>query len=287
METVPVNVPSTGLVTAEAVALDVRPARLGSRAAALLIDIVVEAVLAGVLILLLLVLLPLLPGDLVDAALVSAMRVVVIAVVLLGYPTVVETWSNGRSAGKAALGLRVIRQDGGPIRLRHAFTRALIGFAVEWPGLLMPFLTWAGSLTTMIASEQGRRLGDLAAGTLVVHVRRPVEPRPLPGTPIELARWASAADLAALDDELAGAVGQFLTRAPGFSEPHGTTLHRMLYAEVVARVTPPPPPHAPSWLVLSAVLAERRRRSTAQLVANRVLTDRLLPGFGRPAVRNR
>jgi uncharacterized RDD family membrane protein YckC len=279
-----VNVPSTGLVTAEAVALDVRPARLGSRAVALLIDIVIEAMLFGILLILLLVILPLLPGGLVDTALFEALRIILIAVVLLAYPTIVETWTNGRSAGKAAMGLRVIREDGGPIRVRHAFTRSLIGFAVEWPGLLLPFLTWAGSLTTMIASDRGRRLGDLAAGTLVIHERRPVEHHPLPGTPMDLARWAAAADLSAIDDELSGAVGQFLTRAPGFSEPQSGDLHRMLYAEVVARVTPPPPLGAPSWLVLSAVLAERRRRSTAQLVANRVLTDRLLPGFGRPAL---
>ncbi|GAA0578936.1 RDD family protein [Paractinoplanes ferrugineus] len=279
------NVPSTGLVTAEAVALDVRPARLGSRAVALLIDIVLEVVLAGILLILLLVVLPLLPGDLVDSALFEALRIILFAVVLLAYPMIVETWTNGRSAGKAAMGLRVIREDGGPIRLRHAFTRSLVGFAVEWPGLLLPFLTWAGSLTTMIASERGRRLGDLAAGTLVIHERRPVEPRPLPGTPMDLARWAAAADLSAIDEELAGAVGQFLTRAPRFSEPQAGSLHRMLYAEVAARVAPPPPPGAPPWLVLSAVLAERRRRSTARLVADRVLTDRLLPGFGRPVIR--
>jgi uncharacterized RDD family membrane protein YckC len=278
-----VSIP-TGLVNAEAVAVDLRPARLGSRAVALMIDIALQVVVCLVLLLLIAAILPALPFGVLDNALRQALTTILIVLVLLAYPVIVEVLTNGRSPGKAAMGLRVIREDGGPIRVRHAFTRALIGLAVEWPGLLLPFLTWAGSLITMIASEKGRRLGDLAAGTLVIHERRPAPFRFVPGTPVDLAPWAAAADLSAIDDDLAGAVGQFLSRAPGISEPHRTSLDRMLTAEVLARVSPPPPPRAPSWLVLAAVLAERRRRSTAQLVAARVLTDRLLPGFGRSAL---
>ncbi|MFD0522925.1 RDD family protein [Paractinoplanes durhamensis] len=284
----------TGLVTAEAVALDLRPARLGSRAIALMLDILLQAVVCLFLLGILGSIVPALPYGTVDGALREAMFTILVVVVLLAYPTIVETMTNGRSPGKAAMGLRVIREDGGPIRARHAFTRALVGLAVEWPGLLLPLVTWAGSLAVMIASDQGRRLGDLAAGTLVIHERRPAPFRFVPGTPVDLAPWAATADLSAIDDALAGSIGQFLSRAREIREPYRGSLDRMLYAEVLARVTPPPPPLAPSWLVLSAVLAERRRRSTAQLVAGRIITDRLLPGYGqmrlphhpsRPAVR--
>ncbi|TWG12718.1 putative RDD family membrane protein YckC [Actinoplanes teichomyceticus] len=280
------------LVTAEAVALDLRPARLGSRAVALLIDILVQAAIGGCLMLLAGVTVAILPERVVDDALVGTVWRVLIVLVLLAYPTIVETRTNGRSPGKAAMGLRVIREDGGPIRVRHAFTRALVGFTVEWPGLLLPFVTWAGSLTTMIASGRGRRLGDLAAGTLVVHERRPAPSRFVPGMPADLQAWAATADLSAIDDELAGAVRQYLSRAPELREPHFGTLQRMLAAEVEARVSPPPPAGTPPWLVLSAVLAERRRRYAAQLAAGRLVTERVLPGFGRrplhppiPAVR--
>ena len=277
----PAGADAPRLVNAEAVELDVRPARLGSRAVALLIDIVAEVLVIIVLTLLTRAALPFLAAD---DALEQAVQIVVVVTAFLAYPTVVETATNGRSLGKAAVGLRVIRVDGGPIRLRHAFTRALVGLAVEWPGLLLPLLTWAGSLTTMLASRRGRRLGDLAAGTLVVHVRRPVPWRLVPGMPRHLDAWASAADLSGVDEELALAVRQYVSRAPELSEPHRGRLAQELAHELSIRVRPLPPAGTPPWFFLVAVLAERRRRAQAQLVAGRVLIDRMLPGFGRRAL---
>lgn len=253
------------LTTAEAVEIDVRPARLGSRALALMIDIVVQVMIGGFLYLLYFVVLQFLPFEYTTLLLPETVQLLMLALVVVGYPTVMETLTNGRSLGKAILGLRVIREDGGPIRARHAFTRALIGLAVEWPGLLMPLVTWAGSLATMLASRRGRRLGDLAAGTLVVHERRPVPWNLVPGMPAGLADWASTADLSAVDDDLAEAVRQFAARSHQFAEPYRTTLGQGLFTEVAAKVSPAPPPGTAPWLFLVAVLAERRRRSAAQL----------------------
>ncbi|MFC3986969.1 RDD family protein [Actinoplanes siamensis] len=277
------NAAATDLVTAEAVALDLRPARLGSRAVALGIDILIQAMVAGGAMLAAGLVLAVLPESIVDDALVGAVLRIAVVLVLLGYPTFVEVRTNGRSLGKSVVGLRVIREDGGPIRVRHAFTRALIGLAVEWPGLLLPFLTWVVTLAVMLFSGRGRRLGDLAAGTLVVHEKRPVPFRYVPAMPAGLADWAAATDLTAVDDDLAAEVRQFLSRAAELSEPHRGGLERMLAAEVGARVAPPPPPGTPPYHFLAAVLAERRRRFAAQLAAGRVVTERLLPGFGRPA----
>ncbi|GAA4969227.1 RDD family protein [Actinoplanes utahensis] len=269
------------LTTAEAVEIDVRPARLGSRALALMFDIVCQVIVAGFLFMFYLILTEFLPEPYDEYLLPDTVWLIVIALVAVGYPTVVETTSNGRSPGKAVMGLRVIREDGGPIRARHAFTRALIGLAVEWPGLLMPFVTWAGSLTTMLASRRGRRLGDLAAGTLVVHERRPVPWNLVPGMPPGLALWASTADLSAVDDDLAEAIRQFAARSHQFAEPYRTVLGKSLYTEVAAKVSPPPPPGTAPWLFLVAVLAERRRRAALQLATTRAVTQRVLPGFGQ------
>jgi uncharacterized RDD family membrane protein YckC len=230
------------LTTAEAVEIDVRPARLGSRAIALMFDIMMQAMLFGILAVVFIIVWELLPYPylLPDTA-----YLIGLAVVAVGYPTVVETVSNGRSVGKAVMGLRVIRTDGGPIRARHAFTRALIGLAVEWPGVLLPLVTWAGSLTTMLASRRGRRLGDLAAGTLVVHERRPVPWNLVPGMPAGLSAWAVDADLSAVDDDLAEAVRQFAARSHQFAEPYRSILGQSLHRPVVLhrrgpRRTPPP-----------------------------------------------
>jgi uncharacterized RDD family membrane protein YckC len=268
------------LTTAEAVEIDVRPARLGSRAIALMFDILMQLVFFGFLAAAYSIITDLLPEPYGDLLREETAYLIGVALVAVGYPTIVETISNGRSFGKVVMGLRVIREDGGPIRARHAFTRALIGLAVEWPGLLLPMVTWAGSLATMLGSRRGRRLGDLAAGTLVVHERRPVPWNLVPGMPAGLALWAADADLSAVDDDLAEAIRQFAARSYHFAEPYRSVLGQSLHAEVKAKVSPAPPAGTPPWLFLVAVLAERRRRAAVQLAATRAVTQRVLPGFG-------
>ncbi|WP_174531086.1 RDD family protein, partial [Micromonospora maritima] len=169
-----------GLVSGEAVELDVRVARLGSRVLALLIDLVVQVGLALVLGAALSLLVLTLPRDVVDAALSGGLQVVLVVLVLVGYPVVMERLVGGRTVGKLAVGLRVVRADGGPVGVGQSLTRALVGVAVEWPGLVLPLLSWAASVTVMLTDPRGRRLGDLVAGTLVVHTRPAGAWRPLP-----------------------------------------------------------------------------------------------------------
>ncbi|MDT5032228.1 MAG: hypothetical protein QOC94_2399 [Actinoplanes sp.] len=270
------------LVNGEAVEVDLRVARLGSRALALMIDMAVQAALAGLLWLITLLFFALLPGDVADEALVSTAGRVLVVLVFIAYPTALETFTNGRSIGKRAMGLRVVREDGGPIRIRHALTRALVGVSVEWPGLLLPLLTWVVSMGTMIASPQGRRLGDLAAGTLVIHERAPATWGWVPAMPPHLAPWAAALDLSDLDDDLALAGRNFLARLTDIREPQRSRFAYTLANEVGARIRQAPPPGTPMWVFLAAVLAERRRRAGEAVYTTRELTDRIWPGFGRP-----
>jgi uncharacterized RDD family membrane protein YckC len=265
----------SGLVSAEAVEIELRPARLPSRCLALLLDCLmmitpgffVVALVRQVLVHF-------------DDALGSAALTVGTALVLVGYPVLSETFLDGRSIGKRAFGLRVIREDGGPLRARHAFTRALVGFAVEFPGLLLLFLCWPAGIITMLASAQGRRLGDLAAGTLVVHERDAAPWRVSPAMPPDLAAWASTLDLTAVDDALALEIRQFVTRVRELREPYRAHLLNQLAGEVATKITPPPPPGLAPWMLLVTVLAERRRRQEARLVVARTATYRLLPTFG-------
>jgi uncharacterized RDD family membrane protein YckC len=264
-----------GLVSAEAVEIELRPARLPSRALALLFDLVVVAIaglpLLGVLQQLL---------GAVDAALASAATTVTTVLFFVGYPALSEIFGNGRSIGKRALGLRVVREDGGPLRARHAFTRALVGLAVEFPGLLVLFVCWPAGIITMLASARGRRLGDLAAGTLVVHERDLAPRRTALPMPYGLDGWAAMVDLAGVDDDLALELRQVVSRAYELHEPYRTDLVRRLAGEVAGRITPPPPPGLSPWLLLVTVLAERRRRHQDQLVTGRVVTYQVLPAFG-------
>jgi uncharacterized RDD family membrane protein YckC len=288
--TPPVDVPApapfpgaTGdrLVSGEAVELEVRVARLGSRALALLLDIIVQVVLLYLLLFLASIVLLLL-GGFVDEALVFAVMITIAVIVLIGYPTIQETFFRGRTLGKLALGLRVVRVDGGPIRFRHALTRALVSVTLEWPGLILAPLTWAVSLGTMLAQPQGRRIGDLAAGTLVIHDRTPATWGWVPTMPPPLIPWAQLLDLTGLNDDLALAVRHFLARNREIKEPARSRLGHALAREVAACTTPPPPPGVPGWAYLAAVLAERHRRAAQRLATARSLSAQIWTAVSPP-----
>jgi uncharacterized RDD family membrane protein YckC len=244
------------LVTGEAVMLEMRLAKLASRSLALAIDIAVQLVIltVGVLVL---------SGTVtfVDDALGAALGLVFYLAVIVGYPVAFETATHGRSLGKLALGLRVLREDGGPVRFRQSFVRGLLGVVEIW-------LTFGSvALIASLASSQGKRLGDYLGGTVVVHERVPVRAAPMAVMPPQLAGWASGLDLSRVPDDLALAARQFLARAHELSPPVRDEMGASL-AGALARVTaPPPPPGVPVWAFLSAVLAERRRREITRLGA--------------------
>ncbi|GAA0729706.1 RDD family protein [Dactylosporangium roseum] len=272
--------PGDRLVSGEAVELDVRVARAGSRVLALLIDIVGQAVLFFVLTIVAGIVVWMTANvGVFDAGLGQAIVVVVLVTVLLGYPVFWETLLRGRTPGKAAMGLRVVRDDGGPVRFRHAFTRGLVGLALEWPGLLMPVVTWLASIGTLLLNPSGKRLGDLAAGTIVIHERTPASWGWVPAMPPPLARWAALLDLTGLDDSLALAVRHFLARNREIAEPARTALGQALAREVAMYTTPSPPPGVPGWAYLAAVLAERHRRAARQLVKARAASASVWPGL--------
>jgi uncharacterized RDD family membrane protein YckC len=271
------------LVSGEAVELEIRVARVGSRVLALLLDILIETLLFMILgTVVPLVILLITRFENFDAAILSTIMIVVLVIVVIGYPVTMETLAGGRTVGKLALGLRVVRDDGGPIRFRHALTRSLVGVAVEWPGLIMPLVTWVVSLTTMLANPGGKRLGDLAAGTMVIHDRTPASWGWVPAMPPQLGAWASTLDLTGLPDDLALAVRHFLARNRRLAEPFRSRLGYALAAEVSARTTPPPPFGVPGWVYLAAVIAERHRRSAGRLVLVRHAAAQVWPGLGQP-----
>ncbi|MPZ26430.1 MAG: RDD family protein [Micromonosporaceae bacterium] len=258
------------VITGEAVPLDIRVARLGSRVLALLVDLILQAVLFFLLLTLGLLGLGMLAGvGLADGALVQALLIGVLVAVLIGYPTVLLTLTRGRTVGKLALGLRVVRDDGGPVGFRHSLTRTLVGAAVEFPGFVMPFGGWVVSMVLMTTSPLSKRLGDHAAGTFVIHERNLEAWGWVPAMPPGLAGWASTLDLAGLDDDLALATRHFLARNRQLREPARTRLGQQLARQVAQVTSPPPPAGTPGWAYLAAVHAERHVRALRRLAAVR------------------
>lgn len=79
------------------------------------------------------------------------------------YPVLFEVLGHGATPGKRAMGLGVLHQDGTPVGWTSSILRNLL-HAVDFLPLLYGF-----ALASMLINRDFRRLGDLAAGTVVVH----------------------------------------------------------------------------------------------------------------------
>ena len=256
---------SEDVVTGEGVAVELPVATTMVRAASILIDITVSVVL--------LVLVVLGTGLLVaqaSDAVAQAMNLVAVVAVLVGLPAALETLTRGRTLGKLALGLRVVRDDGGPITSRHAITRALVGFVEIWLLIGIP------ALVASVLNPRSKRLGDMAAGTYVVTERSRMRLLPPPQMPPPLAAWAATADVAALPPGLTVAVRQFLARAGTLTPASRDTLGSELLAAGAPAGGAAPPPGVHGEYVLAAVVAERRRRDSERLVREQRLRDRVV-----------
>ncbi len=90
-----------------------------------------------------------------------------------GYFIVCELLTQGRSPGKAAFGLRVVRDGGLPVGLRESALRNLLRMVDMLPSQYLV------GLISMTISKEVRRLGDFAAGTIVVREERAPPARPI------------------------------------------------------------------------------------------------------------
>ena len=241
------------IVTGEAVALELPPARFPSRVLALLLDMLAQIVVLG------LALGALFAGAGARGDYFAAAAVAISVLVIVGYPTAFETLSRGKTLGKLAFGLRVVGDDGSPVRFRQALVRGLTGAIEIWS--LAPI-----ALICSIASDQGKRVGDFFAGTYVVQERTPAR-QALPGyfavVPPPLAGWAQSLQVSGLSAQTADAAGSYLRR---FGELHPAArdaLGVQLATAVAAEVSPPPPVGTPPAAYLAAVLAVRRQHEAA------------------------
>lgn len=238
------------LVTGDAVVLGLRPAKLPSRALALAIDLVA----VGSVFVLVSIGLAIATVSLDDAA-VAAVTVASFLLVLVGAPVAVETLSRGRSLGKLACGLRVVRDDGGPIRFRHALVRGAMG--------VVEILATFGAVASVasLVSARGRRLGDVFAGTLVVRERVPAgRAAAVPPPPPWLVGRFAGLDLSAVPDDLWLAVRQYLTRMHQLDAAVGRSMSERLAGELAARTGVPAPVGVPAAAFLAAVVNERQAR---------------------------
>ncbi|WP_426592728.1 RDD family protein [Cellulomonas sp. McL0617] len=242
-----------GIVIGEGVVLDARSTSSPVRLLAALIDLA----LLAVVVLAILVPLTSVLSTTEHTARITA--VVVAATITVILPTTVDTLTRGRSLGKLALGIRIVRDDGGPIVFRQSLVRALVGIVELWLTL------GSVALITATVHPQGKRVGDILAGTYAVRVRGSAPRRAPLMMPPMLAGWAHSADIARLPDGLALSARQFLGRSGNLHPTSRVQLGTRLSGEMQQYVNPLPPPGTHPEAFLAAVLTERRDRELVAL----------------------
>ncbi|SDW25360.1 Uncharacterized membrane protein YckC, RDD family [Pseudomonas syringae] len=143
--------------TPEGIDMLLRPAGLVSRSLAFGIDLAIRAGVIGILFMLL---------QLFDKL---GMGLAAIAIFLVNwwYMVLFEVLNQGRTPGKRMLGLRVVHDDGTPVDWSSSVIRNLLRFVDMLP------LGYSLGAISCLNHPLFKRLGDLAAGTLVIYSDRP------------------------------------------------------------------------------------------------------------------
>ncbi len=155
--------------TPEQMELEFPLAGVGSRFLALFVDSAVQAV-AMFAAFVFFLLLGFTPGAFYRSASVWSLTILVLVffVIYNGYFAFFEAVWSGQTPGKRYAGLRVIKENGASITLYDAVIRNLLRAVDQIPGL------YAVGIVSVLMSRRNQRLGDFAAGTVVVH-EKPLE----------------------------------------------------------------------------------------------------------------
>ena len=246
----------TRIATPEGVELELVLAGLASRFMAECVDaLLVFAIVAG------LVALAALAG--------GAAGLIVLSIALGGlllisvvYHVAFEVLGGGRSPGKRLVGLRVVMEGGEAIGLRASAVRNLARL------LEGPVLMYAPAIVAILATPRNQRLGDLAAGALVVREPRAGRARrrssrrrdAVPARPSTAGLRLDDWDVSAVTQEELATIRSFLERRDAFAPDVRRGLARGLAERLRGKVVGPAPGLAPEAL-LEAIAAVKSARS--------------------------
>lgn len=244
-----------GLVTPEAVRLDLPEATVGSRGAALLVDWILQWLIGLVLFF----------GfaffvdfTFLPAWLPVSLMVVGLFLILFGYPIGFETVTRGRSPGKMLLGLRVVTIEGAPITFRHAAIRAALG--------LVDFLLTSGAAAVIssLVSKHSQRLGDFVAGTVVLRERTGADTATARtfDVPHAAAPIADGLDPSGLTHRDYSAIRSYLARVNTLTVSTRDQVGRQLLDAIAPRLGTVPPNHLPPDVLLQAIAARYQQQQS-------------------------
>lgn len=242
-----------GVVTPEAVLLELDTAGVGTRAAAAMIDLLLQfAALWLVFVIVVFV---------AGASETAALVVVFVAIfgAFVAYPWLSEWLWHGRTVGKLAMGLRVVTVEGAPVRFSHAAIRAMLGLVDFWlpPGGAMAMLM-------VLGTHRNQRLGDVVAGTLVLAERRTSETTTKAvwfTVPPMWDEYVTRLDTSRVRPEQYRLLRAFVLRAPGLAYGARVTLARQLCDGLARDAALPCPPTVDPhlWVLVIAAAYQRRQ----------------------------
>ncbi len=233
--------------TPEGVAIELTLAGLGSRLAAAVVDGLIKL---GILLALIVIAVA---GGVAlgDDLIVGASSLLAVLVITFGYDILFETLDSGRTPGKRAASIRVVRMGGQPVGFVSAAIRNLLRLVD-----MLPFF-YAVGIIAILTSRHGQRVGDLAAGTVVVRDRKVAAdlPPPLQVAPASAVSW----DVSAVTAAEVAAVRQFLERRSSLRGEVRERLARQFAEGLRPKVVGAPPGLSPEDLLEQLVAVKAAR----------------------------
>lgn len=165
-------------------------------------------------------------SDKVASSIAIALIVFVVFMIFFGYFIIFEAAWNGQTPGKKLLGLRVVRDGGYPIDFGASLIRNLIRVGE----LLVGYYLLAA--ISALLSPENKRLGDLAAGTIVVRDARLAAPRELIGKAAD----PVYASTAYLNGDERALIKRFLERRDALNEGRRHEIAAQLAARLRSRL---------------------------------------------------
>ena len=155
------------IATPEGVDLELTLAGVGSRFTSALLDYLIQLLILVALALVLGLGVGLSPSS---GGYALAVWSVLAFLLFVGYDVAFEVLASGRTPGKRRIGLRVVLEDGGPVTFPASAVRNVLRLIDLLPG------TYLVGIASILVSSRNQRLGDHAAGTLVVRERKAMPP---------------------------------------------------------------------------------------------------------------